>query len=133
MKWAQNDFVSLGPSTFKSKTTLCVRIFRLDIILHFAAVEYEQQKSWISELIEALRLLIRGIQMTFFITPLIVTAPIAVYFSSFQEHWFDLLIKTIQRCGPVYIKLGQWASTRRDLFHPKLCHHLAKLQSQAKA
>ena len=106
----------------------------MDVILYFTGVEYnEQQKSWLSELIEALRTLIRGIQMTFFITPLILTAPIAVYFASFQETWFYILIKTIQTCGPVYIKLGQWASTRRDLFNPRLCHHLAKLQSQAKA
>jgi len=95
-------------------------------------LEYDQQKSWLNELIEALRTLIRGIQMTIFITPLILSAPIAVYFTSYQEMWFDLLIKTIQTCGPVYIKLGQWASTRRDLFHPRLCYHLAKLQSQAK-
>jgi hypothetical protein len=70
--------------------------------------------------------------MTIIVTPLILSAPVALYLPSYQEIWFDLLIRTIQACGPVYVKLGQWASTRRDLFPTKLCHHLAKLQNQAK-
>ena len=70
--------------------------------------------------------------MTIIVTPLILSAPVALYLTSYQEMWFDLLIRTIQACGPVYVKLGQWASTRRDLFPNKLCHHLAKLQNQAK-
>ena len=95
------------------------------------ATEYEQ-KTWLSYLIETLRLIIRSVQMTILITPLIISAPIAVYSTSGREVWLSLLVKTVQACGPVYIKLGQWASTRRDLFHPRLCHHLAKLQTQAK-
>ena len=70
--------------------------------------------------------------MTIIVAPLILSAPVALYLTSYQEMWFDLLIRTIQACGPVYVKLGQWASTRRDLFPNKLCHHLAKLQNQAK-
>ena len=100
-------------------------------ILFLKANEHDQI-SWLSQLIEALRTLIRSIQMTIIVTPLILSAPVALYLTSYQEMWFDLLIRTIQACGPVYVKLGQWASTRRDLFPNKLCHHLAKLQNQAK-
>ena len=49
----------------------------------------------------------------------------------FQRPWLDLLVFTIQACGPVYVKLGQWASTRRDLFPPILCQYLSQLQRQA--
>ena len=33
-------------------------------------------------------------------------------------------------CGPVYIKFGQWASTRRDMFPLELCNKMEKLQTR---
>lgn len=33
--------------------------------------------------------------------------------------------------GPIYIKFGQWASTRRDIFPHEFCNKLEKLQKQA--
>eukprot|EP01052_Picozoa_sp_SAG31_P044086 SAG31_NODE_7563_length_1653_cov_1.278636_2_plen_168_part_00 len=30
-------------------------------------------------------------------------------------------VATLQAAGPTFIKLGQWASTRPDLFEPELC------------
>jgi len=101
-------------------------------VIQSRAIQTNDQISWLSQLIEALRTLIRSIQMTIIVAPLILSAPVALYLTSYQEMWFDLLIRTIQACGPVYVKLGQWASTRRDLFPNKLCHHLSKLQNQAK-
>ena len=41
------------------------------------------------------------------------------------------MVYTIERCGPVYVKLGQWAATRRDLFPQEMCEQLAKLQRHA--
>lgn len=34
----------------------------------------------------------------------------------------------LELAGPIFVKLGQWASTRRDLFPEELCCCLAKLQ-----
>ena len=33
--------------------------------------------------------------------------------------------------GPAFIKWGQWAATRRDVFPPDLCKELSKLHTQA--
>ena len=33
--------------------------------------------------------------------------------------------------GPAFIKWGQWAATRRDVFPPDLCQELSKLHTQA--
>ena len=53
-------------------------------------------------------------------------------FTGFRHrYWFRLLVYTIERCGPVYVKLGQWAATRRDLFPQEMCEQLAKLQRHA--
>ncbi len=50
--------------------------------------------------------------MCFLVSPLVITAPLALKFQRFQNQWFRLLVATIETCGPVYVKLGQWASTR---------------------
>lgn len=39
---------------------------------------------------------------------------------------------SIETAGPVYIKLSQWASTRRDIFPVTVCNRLAKLQRETK-
>ena len=42
-----------------------------------------------------------------------------------------LIRKTLEFAGPAFIKWGQWASTRYDVFPAVLCHELEKLQSTA--
>ena len=91
----------------------------------------DDNASWLNRLVRLLKVIIRSIQMAIIISPLLITAPIALYFVSFQKSWLNMLVNTIQTCGPVYTKLGQWASTRRDLFPSVLCDHLTKLQRNA--
>lgn len=38
---------------------------------------------------------------------------------------------TLQYLGPSFVKLGQWAATRRDLFPVHFCNRLSKLHSRA--
>ena len=102
-----------------------------DVIFKESSSDISLNKPWIQDLIQLLKIIIRTIQMTIYITPLIITAPFALYIQKLQKPWLNLLILTVQECGPVYVKLGQWASTRRDLFPPMLCDHLSQLQRQA--
>lgn len=39
----------------------------------------------------------------------------------------------LELSGPIFVKLGQWASTRKDLFTEELCCCLAKLQRRTSA
>lgn len=39
--------------------------------------------------------------------------------------------RAVERAGPAFIKWGQWAATRRDLFPPDLCAELQRLHTQA--
>ncbi|XP_078036137.1 putative aarF domain-containing protein kinase 2 [Augochlora pura] len=39
-----------------------------------------------------------------------------------------ILLKSIEFLGPIFIKFGQWASTRKDLFPEDICGTLAQLQ-----
>ncbi|WFD20171.1 hypothetical protein MCAP1_002415 [Malassezia caprae] len=43
--------------------------------------------------------------------------------------WYKLLVSQMERAGPTFVKLGQWAGSRRDLFPEELCNRFAKLHS----
>lgn len=40
---------------------------------------------------------------------------------------------TLERAGPAFIKWGQWAATRPDLFPPDVCRALTRLHTGAPA
>ena len=79
-------------------------------LLQLGVIQRVAQFLW--QVFEVLKILFRTAQMCLFITPLVISAPLALKFEGFQERWFRLLVATIETCGPVYVKLGQWASTR---------------------
>lgn len=52
---------------------------------------------------------------------------------AFWSYWLKYLRRTLETCGPAFIKWGQWASTRRDLFPVEVAKELRKLQKEAPA
>ncbi|RPA80003.1 ABC1-domain-containing protein [Ascobolus immersus RN42] len=46
--------------------------------------------------------------------------------------WYGFLVHSMERAGPTFIKLGQWAASRADIFPAELCERLSKLHSNAK-
>ena len=65
--------------------------------------------------------------------PLLLVAPFAAFFPRLHASLYDLLTTTLARAGPAFIKWGQWAATRPDLFPPALCEALSQLHRQAPA
>ncbi|ESQ35714.1 hypothetical protein EUTSA_v10007063mg [Eutrema salsugineum] len=49
----------------------------------------------------------------------------------FRKIWLEMVHRTLERAGPAFIKWGQWAATRPDLFPKDLCSQLSKLHSNA--
>ncbi|KAL6298715.1 hypothetical protein BKA93DRAFT_41003 [Sparassis latifolia] len=47
--------------------------------------------------------------------------------------WYGFLTAQMQRAGPTFIKLAQWAASRADLFPSLLCDRLGALHSRGKA
>ncbi|RPA96430.1 ABC1-domain-containing protein [Choiromyces venosus 120613-1] len=47
--------------------------------------------------------------------------------------WYAFLIKSMERAGPTFIKLGQWAASRTDIFPAEMCEMMSKLHSDARA
>lgn len=74
--------------------------------------------------------------------PVIFTMPV-VYFGALVGErggqragklwWYGFLIYSLEKAGPTFIKLGQWAASRTDIFPVDLCDLMSKLHSNAKA
>ncbi|TFK56667.1 ABC1-domain-containing protein [Heliocybe sulcata] len=44
--------------------------------------------------------------------------------------WYGFLVEQMERAGPTFIKLAQWAASRADLFPTVLCEKMGKLHSR---
>ncbi|KAK5995223.1 ABC1 family protein [Cladobotryum mycophilum] len=47
--------------------------------------------------------------------------------------WYRFLVKAMEWAGPAFIKLGQWAASRTDIFPTEMCETMSKLHSNAPA
>ncbi|KAJ2906719.1 hypothetical protein MKZ38_000455 [Zalerion maritima] len=47
--------------------------------------------------------------------------------------WYGALVKAMELAGPAFIKLGQWAASRSDIFPTEMCEIMSKLHSNAPA
>ncbi|KKA30718.1 hypothetical protein TD95_005225, partial [Thielaviopsis punctulata] len=47
--------------------------------------------------------------------------------------WYNFLVRSMEWSGPTFIKLGQWAASRSDIFPDEMCDIMSKLHSNAPA
>jgi aarF domain-containing kinase len=81
---------------------------------------------------ESITLFMRAVHLAFLFFPATALAPFADRFSlEFRRRWLSLVRRTLEKAGPAFIKWGQWAATRPDLFPSDLCVELSKLHSGA--
>uniref|UniRef100_A0A7N9AX70 AarF domain containing kinase 2 n=1 Tax=Mastacembelus armatus TaxID=205130 RepID=A0A7N9AX70_9TELE len=74
-----------------------------------------------------LRLSVRALVLLFKFGPLLLLYPLALVSTRWACHWLDALLWMTETSGPTFIKLGQWASTRRDIFSPEFCERFSRL------
>lgn len=86
---------------------------------------------FLERLLEEFCILLRGLYLAALFAPAFITAPAVFYFGIGRAAWMELLRSTLERAGPAFIKWGQWASTRPDMFPPDMCHKLELLQTSA--
>ena len=75
--------------------------------------------------------LARALQLVLVCTPLLALSPFAYRSERHRERWFALLVSTLEFCGPIHVKLGQWASSRLDLFPHRMCQGGLQLHQKA--
>nr|XP_046251409.1 uncharacterized aarF domain-containing protein kinase 2 [Scatophagus argus] len=74
-----------------------------------------------------LRLTLRALMLLLKFGPLLLLAPLALVSSRWAGRWLDALLWVTETSGPTFIKLGQWASTRRDIFSQEFCERFSRL------
>ncbi|KAI8007726.1 hypothetical protein LOK49_LG07G03225 [Camellia lanceoleosa] len=90
--------------------------------------------SFVYSLVEGLILFLRAIYLAILFSPCVVMAPFADRLGiEFRKKWIHVVHLTLEKAGPAFIKWGQWAATRPDLFPRDLCTELAKLHTKAPA
>lgn len=92
--------------------------------------------SWLSRyIIEPLLTWLRFFHLLAIISPIMLGAlPIALGIAPhrYKSAWYKSIVVCMQIAGPSFIKLGQWAASRSDVFPFELCEQLSKLHSDAK-
>ncbi|XP_022086453.1 uncharacterized aarF domain-containing protein kinase 2-like [Acanthaster planci] len=63
--------------------------------------------------------------------PILAMYPLTFWSERFRRRWQRMLLWAVEISGPTFIKLGQWASTRRDLFSADFCDLFSKLHLDA--
>ena len=67
----------------------------------------------------------RAVQLTCLFTPPLLMVPFAYAFTSLRSILQDWLVWSLSTAGPTFIKLGQWLSTRPDIFPMEFCLKLS--------
>ncbi|WKY02079.1 hypothetical protein Q1695_015805 [Nippostrongylus brasiliensis] len=79
-----------------------------------------------------LRRITRCLTLAIRFLPLAVTYPLARRMDFLHELWWTCVLYAIQSSGPTFIKLGQWASTRRDIFSKEFCDRMSVLHTKTR-
>ncbi|GLT45946.1 hypothetical protein SLA2020_197400 [Shorea laevis] len=88
--------------------------------------------SLLFSVVEGLILVVRALYLAVLFSPSIVMAPFADSCGpQFRHMWLQVVHRTLEMAGPAFIKWGQWAATRPDLFPRDLCTKLSELHSKA--
>ncbi|XP_034444999.1 uncharacterized aarF domain-containing protein kinase 2 [Hippoglossus hippoglossus] len=74
-----------------------------------------------------LRLSLRALVLLLKFGPLLLLSPLALVSTRWASHWLDALLWVTETSGPTFIKMGQWASTRRDIFSQEFCERFSRL------
>ncbi|KAH9044525.1 ABC1-domain-containing protein [Lactarius pseudohatsudake] len=81
------------------------------------------------------------IHLFFLFAPIILSSPMLLVGSPEERFqgdrwgavwWYDYLVVQMDRAGPTFIKLAQWAAARVDLFPALLCERMGKMHSQGR-
>ncbi|KAL2047585.1 hypothetical protein N7G274_000627 [Stereocaulon virgatum] len=93
-------------------------------------------------IVEPLATTFRFLHLVIIFVPVIFTIPV-IWFGRRRKlrdservgtlWWYSFLVRSMERAGPAFIKLGQWAASRTDIFPQEMCNTMSSLHSNAPA
>ncbi|KAK4741038.1 hypothetical protein SAY87_024626 [Trapa incisa] len=103
-----------------------------DMIYRHARESHILMSSVIYAVYEGILLLLRAFYLALLFSPCVIMTPFADSLGPrFRKVWLRVLHHSLEKAGPAFIKWGQWAATRPDLFPRDLCAQLAELHTNA--
>ncbi|KAL0040620.1 hypothetical protein WJX77_012568 [Trebouxia sp. C0004] len=138
-----NAFQTVGGHVHRMLPIMVAEAFRQDRFASCLAgpgVQYVTTPSllgvsWMLSLLHSIKRALsdfgRVIQLIWLLAPLACWAPLALGHGYGRQQWTRRFRTTLERLGPAFIKWGQWAATRHDMFPPDLCKELECLHTQA--
>ncbi|TKA76471.1 hypothetical protein B0A49_02235 [Cryomyces minteri] len=97
---------------------------------------------YVPEYLQPIATGLRFLHLVFIFVPVIVTIPV-IWLGSRQKDrdnersgtlwWYGFLVSSMERSGAAFIKLGQWAASRSDIFPVEMCRIMGSLHSNAPA
>jgi aarF domain-containing kinase len=93
-------------------------------------------------LVEPIATGIRFLHLVVIFVPVILTIPVIWFGRRVPERdgerigtlwWYGFLVSSMERAGAAFIKLGQWAASRTDIFPNEMCAVMSSLHSNAPA
>lgn len=70
---------------------------------------------------------VRCLYLGFLFAPLAAAAPLLLLFAPTRDLWWRWLRRVLADAGPCFVKFGQWAAARPDLFSERVCAELSEL------
>jgi aarF domain-containing kinase len=70
--------------------------------------------------------LFRSVYLLIIATPSLLLSPLLL-FDRTEKLWWRVSLLALAWAGPCFLKFGQWAATRPDLFSARLCERLSEL------
>jgi len=78
-------------------------------------------------------LVLRAATLAMIFSPPLLLSWLAWLFPFFRDKlWYGMVTTSLARAGTAFIKWGQWASCRPDVFPSALCASLSRLHSQVR-
>ncbi|OWB81342.1 kinase activity protein [[Candida] boidinii] len=107
----------------------------------FLQIYYRINYFLIDKIFEPIITIGRFIELTIIFLPILLLCPISYFGKKNHEKsgersgtliWFKYIRISAELAGASFIKLGQWAASRTDIFPQELCNELGELHSNAK-
>jgi aarF domain-containing kinase len=70
--------------------------------------------------------ILRSVYLIAVFTPPALLLPL-LWFDRTERWWWRVALHSLASAGPCFLKFGQWAATRPDLFDPRTCERLSEL------
>ena len=83
----------------------------------------------VDSIADELAMMCRAMYLLLLFAPAALLSPLCVGLGWRRRDWLLLVRWTLERAGPAFIKWGQWAATRPDMFPTDLCDVLTSLQT----